>query len=161
MENENLSFLWQQTYATLFATTSKLQTKGDMALQHLTSRQLMLLIAILHLEEDATLSNVAKMIGSSKQSTKQIVEILKKKEFLEARQNSEDKRAITLSMTEQGKIILKEEYDRGMEIFKIFFGNFNEEELKTFWGFLKRLYSFDGEEQLGYEKKMVKESESV
>jgi hypothetical protein len=58
--------LSQQIYATLFSLTNKIQGKGDNYLDHLTSRQFMAMMAAIHLsEEEATLNNIARKLGST------------------------------------------------------------------------------------------------
>ncbi|BFH20422.1 hypothetical protein PMJ6TS7_55780 [Paenibacillus melissococcoides] len=51
MDNEKELCLIQQIYGTLFALANKLQTRGDACLRDITSRQFMVMLAILHLPE--------------------------------------------------------------------------------------------------------------
>jgi len=54
-------FLIQQIYITIFSLTNKLQIKGDGYYEHLTSRQFMAIVVILHLpENETTLNNIAR-----------------------------------------------------------------------------------------------------
>lgn len=77
MEYTQVTFLMQQTYATLFSLANKLQVKGDQFLKHFTSRQLMAMIAIGHLPEgEASLNNIARMLGSTKQTVKQLIMLI-------------------------------------------------------------------------------------
>src|SRR6478736_6047773 len=70
-------FLMQQTYATLFSLANKIQVKGDKSLELLTSRQHMAMVAIAHLPEDeTTLNNIARKLGTTKQSVKQLITIM-------------------------------------------------------------------------------------
>ncbi|MDP4093106.1 MAG: MarR family transcriptional regulator, partial [Bacillota bacterium] len=70
-------FLMQQTYATLFSLANKIQVKGDKYLEGLTSRQYMTMIAIAHLpENETTLNNIARKLGTTKQSVKQLITII-------------------------------------------------------------------------------------
>lgn len=64
-------YLMQQTYATFFSVTNKLQIQGDNYFEKLTSRQYMIMLAIAHLPEDeTTLINISRKLGTSKQSAK-------------------------------------------------------------------------------------------
>lgn len=73
----------QQTYATLFSLANKVQVKGDQSLELLTSRQHMAMVAIAHLPEDeTTLNNIARKLGTTKQSVKQLITIMEKRGML-------------------------------------------------------------------------------
>ena len=77
MDNYREAFLIEQIYATLFSLTNKLQVQGDKYFDKLTSRQLMAIVAIAHLKEDeTTLNNIARKLGNTKQSTKQLITII-------------------------------------------------------------------------------------
>lgn len=51
-------YVIQQIYGTLFALANKLQTKGDAYLSGITSRQFMVMLAILHLPEGRRRSSI-------------------------------------------------------------------------------------------------------
>lgn len=72
-------FLMQQSYATLFSTLNKIQSRGDDYYESLTSRQFMTMVAILHLpEEETTFNNIAKKLGTSKQNINRLVSGIEK-----------------------------------------------------------------------------------
>ena len=152
METPRDIFLMQQTYATLFSLTNKIQVKGDEYLKHLTSRQLMTLIAVVHLPQgEASLNNIARMLGATKQSVNQLIAIIQKKGFVAVEPNARDKRSVNIILTEAGKQAMLEDGERGMQLFNNLFHEFTPEEMETLWGMLKKLYRFDGEEQNGFE----------
>ncbi len=75
--------LMQQSYATLFSVVNKVQTRGDEYMEILTSRQHMALIAIAHLPtETATLTNISKKLGTTKQTANKLMTGLIKKAML-------------------------------------------------------------------------------
>ncbi|TCL54649.1 DNA-binding MarR family transcriptional regulator [Kineothrix alysoides] len=153
MEYTREMFLWQQTYATLFSVSNKLQVKGDKALESLTSRQLMALIAIIHLPKgEASLNSIAKKMGTTKQNVKQLVDAMEKKGFVKIIPSETDKRAYNIEISEERKNDFIECYMRGMNFFAEIFKGFTESELESFWGMLKKLYCFDGETQDGFEE---------
>ena len=77
-------FLMQQVYASLFAVYNKLQTISDKRFERLSTRQFMTMLAILHLQKnEASLNNIARKLGTSKQNCKQLVTALAKKGFVE------------------------------------------------------------------------------
>lgn len=146
-------FLMQQTYATLFAIANKIQIEGDKSLDKLTTRQNMAMIAIAHLKEDETsINNVARKLGTSKQSAKQLITILEDKGYIVMRSSLKDKRAVNLIITEEGKQAAIESAEKGLYFFTELFREFSCDELQLLWEMLKKLYRFNGEEQDGFEE---------
>lgn len=143
----------QQSYATLFSVVNKVQTRGDEYLEILTSRQHMALIAIAHLPlEQTTLINIAKKLGTTKQTANKLISGLEKKGYIETLPSRLDKRAINVRMTPEGKEALIICSEKSTYFLADMFHEFNAEELRTFWGLLRKLYRFDGEEQDGFEE---------
>lgn len=152
MSTENRLFLISQTYATLFSATNKIQALGDEALAELTSRQLMMLIAITHIPEgQVTLNRIASKLGATKQSTAQITNKLKNKGYLRTEKSSLDGRSVNIVITESGKKVFECSHAKGWEFLQTLFQDFSEEELDVFWKLLQRLYQFDGKGQDGFE----------
>ncbi|PFZ09497.1 MarR family transcriptional regulator [Bacillus pseudomycoides] len=147
-------YLMQQTYATLFSTTNKLQIQGDNYLEKLTSRQYMIMIAITHLPEDeTTLANIAKKLKTSKQSAQKLIVNLESKGYLITKPSKRDKRAINVEITELGKKIMMECGERAVCLMADIFNEFTTEELEVLWSLLKRLYGTNNEEEeVGFEE---------
>ncbi|MBY0123799.1 MarR family winged helix-turn-helix transcriptional regulator [Bacillus sp. S/N-304-OC-R1] len=146
-------FLMQQTYATLFSLANKIQVKGDKFLEPLTSRQYMAMVAIAHLPEDeTTLNNIARKLGITKQSVKQIITILENKEYVNVVPSKKDKRAINVKITDIGKKVMLVVTEKGIFLLEDLFKKLSTKELEIMWDLLKKLYSFDGEEQDGFEE---------
>ncbi|MEH7471546.1 MarR family transcriptional regulator [Priestia megaterium] len=146
-------FLMQQTYATLFSLANKIQVKGDKSLELLTSRQHMAMVAIAHLPEDeTTLNNIARKLGTTKQSVKQLITIMEKKGYVDVVPSSKDKRAVNVKITKAGKGALLVVSEKGIFFLEELFKKFSTEELEIMWKLLKKLYSFDGEEHDGFEE---------
>lgn len=158
MNDERKMFLWTQTYATLFSLSNKLQIDGDRYLGELTSRQLMTMIAILHLPKDQTSFNaIARKLGTTKQNVKQLMVALEKKQYITMAQSPSDKRAYVVEFTELGKEVLTKCNERGIQFFSEVFKDFSIDELETLWGYLQRLHSYDGEKQDGFEESATME----
>ncbi|WP_397539060.1 MarR family winged helix-turn-helix transcriptional regulator [Rummeliibacillus pycnus] len=146
-------FLMQQTYGTLFSLANKIQVKGDNFLELLTSRQYMAMVAIAHLDEDeTTLNNIARKLGTTKQSVKQLITIMENKGYVNVVPSTKDKRAINVKITETGKEVLLVVAEKGIFFLEELFNKLSTEELETMWGLLKKLYSFDGQEHDGFEE---------
>lgn len=146
-------YLKQQAYATLFSVTNKLQAQGDSYFNGLTSRQFMTLLAIVHIQKgEATLNNIARKLGTTKQSLKQIIIVLERKKFTLAVPSSTDKRAVNVQLTDIGSEALQQYYHMGNNFLDDLFHDFSDEETEMLWFLLKKLYRFDGEEQDGFEE---------
>lgn len=89
-------FLMQQAYATLFSVLNKIQIRGDEYFEELTSRQFMTIVAILHLPEDeTTINNIAKKLGTSKQNVNRLINSIEKKDMCSQNQaNATDVRSM-------------------------------------------------------------------
>ncbi len=145
-------FLMQQTYATLFSLANKIQMKGDQYFKTLTSRQFMAMIAIIHLPEDeTTLNNIAKKLGTTKQSVKQLISIIENKGYVITTPSKKDKRAVNIKITESGKQVMLECSEKGLNFFGDLFKDFTSKEMEILWEMLKKMYRFDGEPQDGFE----------
>ena len=150
---QEIIFLMEQVYATLFSLANKLQVAGDKYLEKLTSRQLMTMIAIAHLPEGgATMNNIARKLGATKQNVKQLLTNLEKKGYVVIEPCLRDKRAVNVEITEAGKYVWLECSEKGIIHFLDLFKDFTKEEMEIFWGFLKKMYRFDGVEQDGFEE---------
>ncbi|WP_026885654.1 MarR family winged helix-turn-helix transcriptional regulator [Clostridium beijerinckii] len=153
MDNYKALFLIQQIYATLFSLTNKIQIKGDEYCEPLTSRQLMAMVAIIHLpENETTLNNIAKKLGTTKQSVKQLITNLENKGYVLTVPSQYDKRAVNVKITEAGTDAMMIGAEKSMEFFGMLSKGFSIEEMEILWTLLKKLYRFDGEEQDGFEE---------
>lgn len=155
MNNHNTLFLMQQIYITIFSLTNKLQIKGDGYYEHLTSRQVMTLVAILHLpENETTINNIARILGTTKQSMKRVLSIIENKGYIISVPSQLDKRAINIKITEMGKQIIKECGENSIRFLADISKKLSMEEMEMLWTLLKKLYSFDGEEQNSFEEEV-------
>lgn len=153
MFNEKEMFLMQQTYITLFSLTNKIQVIGDKYFEEITSRQMMVFLAIVHLKDDeTTINNIARKLGTTKQNIKQMITIMQKKGYIEVVPSKKDKRAVNVKITEEGKKVVVEAAESSLKFFPYLFKEFTTEEIQTLWNLLKKLYRFDGEEQDGFEE---------
>lgn len=146
-------FLMQQAYGTMFSLTNKLQICGDNYLNGLTVRQYMTIVAILHLPEDeTTINNIARKLGTSKQNANRMVGSIEKLGYLVSSPSEKDKRATNVRLTEVGRRKVVEGAEKVIDFMADAFREFSTSELETFWELLKKLYSFDGEKQDGFEE---------
>lgn len=149
---EELSIM-QQIYAILFSTANKIQASSDSIMSDITSRQFMALLAIAHLNPmDTSLKNIAKKLGTSKQTANKLVNSLKVKNLIEIHNNEIDKRAINLTITIKGQKILVDSSKKNIMFLGEVFKDFSAEELSLLWNLLKKIHQFDGQEYTGYEE---------
>ena len=145
-------YLMQQAYATLFVTANKVQARSDRCFKNITSRQFMLVIAVLHLkEDDTTLNNIASKLGTSKQNVNTIVNGVVKKGYLEVVPSPKDKRAVNVKITDAIKVELLSYSDASINFLKNIFNKFTNDEVEILWKLLKKLYEYDGVKQDGFE----------
>lgn len=146
-------FLMQQVYGTLFSLTNKLQISGDGYFENLTSRQFMVIVAILHLPKDeTTINNIARKLGTSKQNANRLISSLEKAGYVSTVPSPKDKRATNVYLTEIGKEKVIECSSKAIDFMADIFQDFSTVEIETLWKLLKKLYSFDGHQQDGFEK---------
>lgn len=150
----------QQSYATLFSVVNKVQIRGDESLEVLTSRQHMALIAIAHLPaENTTLVNIAKKLGTTKQTANKLITSLVKKGYVQTIPSKLDKRSINVEITSEGKKALIACSEKSTYFLADIYKDFTTEEIETLWKLLQKLYRFDGEELDGFEEMVNMEIE--
>lgn len=144
-------FFAQQALMALFSVTNKLQMQGDKYLQDLTIRQMLAVPAIIHAPDGkATINHIARELGTTKQSVKQIVDVMEKKNYLYIEPSERDKRAVNVTITPEGEQAFKACSERTDEFLADIFHDFTAEDLETLCTLLQKLYSFDGIEQDGF-----------
>lgn len=155
MDHEKDLYLMQQIYSTIFALANKIQAKGDQSLQILTARQMMAMVAIIHLPgEKANYNNIAKKLGTTRQSVKQLIALMEKKGYIVTIPSDQDKRAANVQITEPGKEVLMVCDGRSLSLLTDIFSRLSTQDMETLWRLLKKLYSYDGVEQDGFEENM-------
>jgi DNA-binding MarR family transcriptional regulator len=155
MNYEKDLYLMQQIYATVFALANKIQVKGDQSLQILTSRQMMTMAAIIHLPGGkATYNNIAKKLGTTRQSVKQLIALMEKKGFVVTIPSEQDKRASNVQITELGQKAILICDGRSLGLIADIFSQFTTQDMEILWELLKKLYSYDGVAQDGFEENM-------
>lgn len=106
--------------------------------------------AILHAPEgNATINNIARELGTTKQSTTQIVNAMGNKGYVSVAPNEKDKRAVNISITPEGMRSFRVCSERTDEFLADVFNEFTADELETLCTLLEKLYCFDGIEPVG------------
>ena len=145
-------FYAQQALVTLFSVTNKLQMQGDKHLQDITIRQMLAIPALVHAPDGkATINHLARSMGTSKQSAKQIVDAMERKGYLSVVPSEQDKRAVNVAVTPEGQKAFRICSERTDEFLANIFCNLDSAELETLCLLLKKLYCFDGTEQESFD----------
>ena len=138
-------FYSHQSLALLFSLINKLQVQGDKALQDLTIRQMLAVPAIIHAPDGgATINHIARQLGTSKQSAKQIVTALERKQYLSVVPSEADKRAVSITITSDGELAFRQCLNRTDAFLAELFHEFSTEDLETLWALLTKLMRYDG-----------------
>lgn len=104
---------FQQVVALVFHLANVAQTQGDRLDERITTKQWMALISVFHLEDGrATCSEVARLMGCTKQNAKQLMDALVRKGYLATAANPADRRAVLLQPTQAGATVASELYAR-------------------------------------------------
>ena len=106
----------QQVVALVFHLANVAQTRGDQLDERVTTKQWMALISAFHLEGDrATCSEIARLMGCTKQNAKQLTDALVRKGYLAPAPSPNDRRAVPLKPTAAGAAVASELYARREE----------------------------------------------
>jgi DNA-binding MarR family transcriptional regulator len=128
-------------FGSLFLLANKLQVIGDqyMGRDGMTTKQWFLTAMISQFGSNPpTLSEVADLMGSSRQNVKQLALKLEEKEFLKIEQDERDARALRLKLTEKSQAFWEKREDKDSQFIRDLFEGFNQEEIDLiFTGFNK------------------------
>ncbi|MCF7809027.1 MAG: MarR family transcriptional regulator [Candidatus Marinimicrobia bacterium] len=103
---ENSDKKSQALFGTIFLLAQRWQTMGDryLAAENITAKQWLLLASIEHLGgKPATLNEITRAFGTSRQNVKQLALGLEKRGFLNISQDDQDKRALRFEITSQNR----------------------------------------------------------
>lgn len=119
-------------FGSLFLLANKLQVIGDQYLgkDDMTTKQWFLTVMISQFRDNPpTLSEVAELMGSSRQNVKQLALKLEEKEFLKIEKDEQDARAIRLKLTEKSQAFWEKRQDQDNQFIMDLFSSFSEEEM--------------------------------
>jgi len=133
-------FFCQQNLFTLFAVTNKFQMTGDKHLKDITIRQMLAIPALIHAPDGkATINHIARSMGTTKQSAKQIVDSLERKGYLSVARSERDKRAVNITVTPEGQRAFMVCSQRTDEFLADIFSSFTSDELESLYTLLQKL----------------------
>jgi DNA-binding MarR family transcriptional regulator len=121
-------------FGNLFLIANKLQAIGDqyMGKDGMTTKQWFLTVMISQFGDNPpTLSEVADLMGTSRQNVKQLALKLEEKDFLKIEKDEQDARALRLKLTEKSKEFWEEREDKDNQFIKHLFEDFSQEEVEV------------------------------
>lgn len=119
-------------FGSIFTLSNKLQSLGDKFDKNLTVKQWLLLAGIFKSNSNSpTISEVADLIGNSRQNVKKMVLILEKRGFVMLQKDLKDARILRISLTEKCKEYLLKREKSETEYLEQLFEDFNSDEIKA------------------------------
>lgn len=127
-------------FGSIFALSNKLQLLGDKLDPQLTVKQWLLLAGITKCKTlTPTITEVAALIGSSRQNVKKMALILEKQGFVLLNKDASDARMLRVSLSPSCMAHLKEREKMELDFIEKLFNGFGIQELSAFSGLIKRL----------------------
>lgn len=119
-------------FGSIFLLSNKLQALGDSYLQKITVKQWFLLVMINHMgREQPSITEVAAFIGSTRQNVRKMLEVLSEKGYVQLTVNPQDKRNLSVSLSEQTYLFFKEFDGKGTAFLEQFFSGISQEQLES------------------------------
>lgn len=134
----------KQTYifGSLFLLANKLQVKGDVyfADDEMTTKQWFLILMISQFKDTPPmLSEVANLMGSTRQNVKQLALKLEEKGFLVIEKDQTDSRILRLKLTEKNEQYWDKRQAKDNTFIENLFKNFTKEEVNVMYHGIEKL----------------------
>jgi DNA-binding MarR family transcriptional regulator len=129
-------------FGSLFLAANKLQAVCDKHLGEdgMTTKQWFLTVVLSQFKDNPpTLSEVAEVIGSSRQNVKQLALKLEEKDFLRIEKDEEDARATRLRLTDKSQEYWDKRQDQDEDFIRELFKDFSREEIQILGSSFKKL----------------------
>lgn len=132
--NKNLIF------GTIFTLNNRIQCMGDKFYKEITIKQLFVILVLqLFGDYEPTLKELSDAAGSSYQNIKQIVLKLEKLNFIEIKNDGNDKRKMRIKVTEKCNTSLREYDEQAQQFLNILFDGITSNELEDTLSTLKKM----------------------
>ncbi|MDF2803210.1 MAG: MarR family transcriptional regulator [Anaerocolumna sp.] len=128
-----MDYLEEKAYifGSIFTLSNKLQSLGDRFDHNLTIKQWLLLASIFKCDSDSpTISEVAALIGNSRQNVKKMILILEKEGFVSLIKDSNDARILRVRFTKNCQDYLLQREKKESEFLLKLFEEFNSSEIE-------------------------------
>lgn len=118
---------------------NSLQSVMDMGMDDITSRQWLPLMILGRCETPPNLNELAEKCGITRQSAKQLVDKLAEKELVRLERAENDRRNISVIITEKGRSWGVKNLDRNVGFVRELFDGVSPEDIQTFAGVQQQL----------------------
>ncbi len=143
-------------FCMLLITANRLQTLFDQSVPDLSLKQIILLAIVRYSKEPMTFTQLAKLLGCSRQNVKKLADVLVKKGYVTLQPNPEDQRSVCLYPTDQDGAFHDSYFPVCPQEREALFEIFTDEEVETLFHLLHRLQNRIDE----IEEEMEKEADS-
>ncbi len=127
-------------FGSIFTLANRLQILGDKFDKNLTVKQWLLLVGIAkNTENTPTLSEVAGLIGNSRQNVKKMALILEREGFLLLQKDPLDARLLRLELTEKCLEYFKNREEKELEFLEQLYTGFDTDLLKGLYSGIVKL----------------------
>ncbi len=136
-------------YGMIFTLANRMQSVGDKRDDEVTTMQCFMLANLMLFEDyQLNLGQMAELLGTSRQSTRKMADLLMKKGYLDLQKDREDARNIRISLTEKGKRYYSEREKQESRYLDQLFDGFEDDLLEKMKEGLTKLF----ENVTSYEK---------
>ena len=128
----------QPIFTSIFIIQNRMQTAGEKIQTEVTMKQWLLLAMTSSCKEAKTLSNVAKLMGCSRQNVKKLAILLEKKGYVNL--TSSGGNAVHIELSDKVNQYMQEIGERHIKSLTLLFEDFTEEEIELLFNLYKKLY---------------------
>jgi DNA-binding MarR family transcriptional regulator len=139
----NISDKQKYLFGSLFLLANKLQVMGDQYLgaDGMTTKQWFLSVMISQFKDaPPALSEVAELMGTSRQNVKQLALKLQEKDFLRIEDDEKDGRVLRLKLTDKSLSFWKQREEKDNEYITELFKELTEEEVNAMYSGFNKLF---------------------
>lgn len=128
-------------YGVIFSLANRLQIQGDKRNEVVTTKQWFAMANIAIMDDfSLNIKQLAKILGTSSQNTKKLVNLLIQKGYVDMKKDPEDKRNLRIALSKQGKEYYQERAVREETYLEDLFEGISENEIEQIYESL-RLFS--------------------
>ena len=137
-------------FGSIFLLSNKVQSLGDGYLEEITLKQWLLLIMIHVMDkEQPSVTEVADVMGSTRQNVRKMLEVLEGKGFVELSTNPQDRRTLSVALTPRAEHFFTRIQSKGDAFLDRLFVGIPPEDLKVTRRTVEAL--FENMERMGEE----------
>ena len=157
MNDNRELLLMHQICSTLLSLSRKLEKQDSIPSDVLTARQYMVILAIKCAPfGSATMVNIARSLGTTKQNVNRIIPVLEKKGYVTRNSSKGHKNSVNINVTDSGLEAMIEFTGTAASVMMDMFDGFSVEELVTLLVLLQKLHAYDGMSYSGFDSDVVK-----